>query len=44
MILIMIVIGSGENDYLLCLQVLSPTELPTHHVEPSPRTILTTMS
>jgi hypothetical protein len=32
------------NDHLLCLQVLSETELPTHQVQPFPWEMLTTTS
>ena len=44
MILIMILIEFRENDYLLCLQVLSQTDLPTHYVQPSLCQKLTTIS
>jgi hypothetical protein len=44
MILIVSLIEFRDNDYLLCLQVLSQTDRTTHRVQPSSCKVFTTIS
>jgi hypothetical protein len=44
MILIVSLMEFREIDYLLCWQVLTHIDLPTHHVQPSPCDVLTMTS
>ena len=44
MILIVSLIEFHEIDYLLCWEALAQVDLPTHHVQPSPRERLTMTS
>ena len=44
MILIVSLIEFRDNDYLLCLQVLSQTDLSTHHLQPPAGEVFTATS